>query len=167
LKMPKGTSWNALTEVFPAFFAYLLSFVNLGIYWNNHHHMLAATERVNGKILWANMHLLFWLSLFPFMTAWLGKHHDAALPAALYGIVLLLAAIAYYILKTAIVSAHGPDSRIAHALGNDFKGKISPVLYAVAIPLAAVSTWISIGIYAFVALVWLVPDPRIEATLGA
>jgi len=167
LKLPDGTSWAALTKVFPAFFAYLLSFVNLGIYWNNHHHMLAATERVNGKILWANMHLLFWLSLFPFMTAWLGKYHDAALPAAFYGIVLLLAAIAYYILKTAIVSAHGPDSRIARALGNDFKGKISPVLYALAIPLAAVSTWISIGIYAFVALMWLVPDPRIEATLGA
>jgi len=153
-------------DVLGVFLAYILSFVFLGIYWNNHHHMLAVTERINGKILWANLHLLFWLSLFPFMTAWIGKTHAAELPTALYGAVLLLAAIAYYILKTAIVSEQGPDSRIAKALGNDFKGKISPVLYAVAIPLAYVQSWISIGIYILVALMWLIPDPRIESTLG-
>jgi len=147
------------------FFTYILSFVFLGIYWNNHHHMLAATDRINGKILWANLHLLFWLSLFPFMTGWLGNTHAVPLPTAVYGAVLLLAAIAYYILKTAIVSAQGPDSRLAVAFGNDFKGKISPALYAIAIPLAFVNSWISIGIYVFVALIWLVPDPRIESTL--
>ena len=166
LKVPHGTSWHSLNEVAPVFLAYVLSFVILGIYWNNHHHLLAAAERVNGRILWANLHLLFWLSLFPFMTAWLGENHVAAVPAALYGVVLLLAAIAYYILKTAIVAEHGPDSRLARALGDDFKGKISPILYAVAIPLAYVSSWISIGIYAFVALVWLVPDRRIETALA-
>jgi len=166
LVLPRGADWHALKKVLPVFLTYMLSYVNLGIYWNNHHHMLAATERINGKILWANLHLLFWLSLFPFMTGWLGKFHSDPLPAAVYGVVLLLAAIAYYILKTAIVSAHGPDSTLARALGNDFKGKISPALYAVAIPLAYVSSWISIGIYVLVALMWLVPDPRIESTLG-
>ena len=167
LKVPKGTSWHALNKVFPVFLAYILSFVILGIYWNNHHHLLSATERVNGKIMWANLHLLFWLSLFPFMTGWLGENHVAAVPAALYGVVLLGAALAYFILKTAIVSEHGPDSRIAQALGDDFKGKMSPILYAVAIPLAYVSAWISIGIYAFVALIWFVPDRRIESTVHA
>jgi len=167
LKIPQGTTRLALRQakVLPVFLTYVLSFVNLGIYWNNHHHMLSATERINGKILWANLHLLFWLSLFPFMTGWMGENHFSSVPTALYGVVLLLAAIAYYILKTAIVSAQGPDSRLATALGNDFKGKISPVLYLVAIPLAFVSRWISLGIYVFVALIWLVPDPRIESTI--
>jgi uncharacterized membrane protein len=167
LKIPDGTDWDALSPVFPVFLAYVLSFVNLGIYWNNHHHMLAATDRINGKILWANLHLLFWLSLFPFMTGWLGENHVDSLPTAVYGGVLLLAAIAYYILKTAIVSEQGPGSKLATALGNDFKGKISPVLYGIAIPLAYVEPWISIGLYVFVALIWLVPDPRIESTYAS
>jgi TMEM175 potassium channel family protein len=169
LRPPKEANWDALTDLFPVFLTYILSFVFLGIYWNNHHHMLAVTDRVNGKVLWANLHLLFWLSLFPFMTGWLGNTPGAParLPTALYGAVLLLAAIAYYILKTAIVSAQGPDSRIAQALGNDFKGKISPLLYAAAIPLAYVSSWISIGIYVLVALMWLIPDPRIESIIGS
>jgi len=165
LKVPQGTTVSALHPVVPVFLTYVLSFVNLGIYWNNHHHMLSATERINGKILWANLHLLFWLSLFPFMTGWMGENHFAPVPTALYGVVLLLAAIAYYILKTTIVSAQGPESRLATALGDDFKGKMSPVLYIVAIPLAFVSRWIALGIYVFVALMWLVPDPRIESTL--
>jgi uncharacterized membrane protein len=167
LKIPDGTDWDALRPVFPVFLAYVLSFVNLGIYWNNHHHMLAATDRINGKILWANLHLLFWLSLFPFMTGWLGENHVDPLPTAVYGGVLLLAAIAYYILKTAIVSEQGPDSKLATALGNDFKGKISPVLYGIAIPLAYVEPWISIGLYVLVALIWLVPDSRIESTYAS
>jgi len=167
LKLPDGTSWHALTKRFPIFLAYILSFVILGIYWNNHHHLLSATERVNGKILWANLHLLFWLSLFPFMTAWLGEHHVEAVPAALYGVVLLAAAMAYYLLVRAIVAEHGPDSRIAQALGDDIKGKISPILYACAIPLAYVNAWISIGIYALVALMWFVPDRRIESTVDS
>jgi TMEM175 potassium channel family protein len=169
LRPPTEADWNALSDLFPVFLTYILSFVFLGIYWNNHHHMLAATDRVNGKILWANLHLLFWLSLFPFMTGWLGNTEEAprSLPTAVYGAVLLLAAIAYYILKTAIISAQGPDSRIAKALGNDFKGRISPLLYAAAIPLAYVGAWISIGIYVLVALMWLVPDRRIEATYAA
>jgi len=167
LKLPTEATWHSLhTEVGPVFLTYVLSFVFLGIYWNNHHHMLAATERINGKILWANLHLLFWLSLFPFMTGWMGRQFKS-FPTATYGVVLLLAAIAYYILKTAIVSAQGPESRIAKALGDDFKGKISPVLYAVAIPLAYVSPWISVSIYVLVALMWLVPDRRIESTLGS
>ena len=167
LRPPDKASWSALSDLFPVFLTYILSFVFLGIYWNNHHHMLAATDRVNGKILWANLHLLFWLSLFPFMTGWLGNTSAAPLPTAVYGAVLLLAAIAYYILKTAIVSAQGPESRIAQALGNDFKGKVSPVLYAAAIPLAYVSSWISIAIYVLVALMWLVPDRRIESIIGS
>jgi TMEM175 potassium channel family protein len=168
LRAPDEATWHVLRhDLLGVFLAYILSFVFLGIYWNNHHHMLAVTERINGKILWANLHLLFWLSLFPFMTAWIGRTHAAELPTALYGAVLLLAALAYYVLKTAIVSEQGPDSRLATALGNDFKGKISPVLYAIAIPLAYVEPWISIGIYVLVALIWLVPDRRIESTYAS
>ena len=148
------------------FLTYVLSFVNLGIYWNNHHHMLQATDRINGAILWANLHLLFWLSLFPFFTGWMGENHFDPLPTAAYGSVLLLAAIAYFILQTTIVAEHGPDSTLAAALGRDVKGKSSPVLYAVAIPLAFVNRWIAITLYVVVALVWLIPDRRIATTIG-
>jgi uncharacterized membrane protein len=155
-------NWNALEPLVPKFLTYALSFVFLGIYWSNHHHLIHTAERVNGKILWANLHLLFWLSLTPFVTGWMGENFATASTAA-YGIVLLLAAIAYYILQTLIIAAHGPGARLKAALGKDVKGKISPVLYASAIVLAFVSPWISVGIYIFVALMWLVPDRRIEA----
>ena len=173
LAQPAGTSWRALRDVLPRFLIYLLSFVFLGIYWNNHHHMLALTDRINGKVLWANLHLLFWLSLVPFMTQWMGEggtaahpKHFAKVPAAAYGIVLLLAAIAYYILKTAIVNEQGPNSTLAEALGNDVKGKISPVIYAVGIVFAFIDRWVSLGLYVFVALIWLVPDRRIESKIA-
>ena len=139
--------------------------MNIGIYWNNHHHLLAATKRVNGAVLWANLHLLFWLSLFPFFTGWMGQNHFATLPTAAYGGVCLLAAIAYYVLTLAIVAAQGSDSTLADALGRDTKGRISPVLYAVAIPLAFVNRWFALAIYVVVALIWLVPDRRIESRI--
>src|SRR3982751_5714745 len=142
LKIPHGADWESLRPVVPVFLTYVLSFVNLGIYWNNHHHMLYVTDRINGKILWANMHLLFWLSLIPFTTGWMGENHFAALPTAVYGMVLLAAAIAYYVLQNLIIAAQGPDSKLAAALGRDLKGKISPLIYAVAIPLAFVKEWI-------------------------
>jgi uncharacterized membrane protein len=167
LGIPHGTGWAEVQPLVPVFFAYALSFVNLGIYWNNHHHMLFATDRINGKILWANLHLLFWLSLFPFTTGWMGENDFATLPTAAYGVASLLAAIAYYILQNQIKKEHGPDSTLSEAVGRDLKGKASPILYLAAIPLAFVSTWISLGLYVFVALMWLVPDRRIEATLGA
>jgi uncharacterized membrane protein len=166
LRIPHGADWKAVRPLLPVFFAYVLSFVNLGIYWNNHHHLLFATERINGRILWANLHLLFWLSLFPFVTGWMGEHDFASFPTATYGVVSLLAAIAYYILQTAIVAEHGRSSKLAIALGKDLKGKISPVLYIAAIPLAFAGRWISLGLYIFVALMWLVPDRRIESTLN-
>ena len=165
LKVPHGSDWDALRPLLPPFLTYLLSFVFLGIYWNNHHHMLHATTRINGKILWANLHLMFWLSLVPAVTGWMGENHFAPLPTAGYGVVMLLAAIAYYILFRAILAEEGPGSRLANAVGKDPKGKISPVLYAIAIPLAFVSRWVSVGIYVLVALMWLVPDPRIESRL--
>ena len=174
LSQPKGTSWHDLQDQFPRLLIYLLSFVFLGIYWNNHHHMLALTDRINGKVLWANLHLLFWLSLVPFMTLWVGEggtnpkpphEHFATVPMAAYGIVLLLAAIAYFILKTAIVNEMGSNSEIAQALGDDFKGKISPILYAAGIILAFVNHWVSLGIYIFVALIWVVPDKRLESRI--
>jgi uncharacterized membrane protein len=159
---PHDPRWDALSELVPKFLVYLLSFVFLGIYWSNHHHLIQATKRVNGKILWANIHLLFWLSLTPFVTGWMGENDFAEAPTAAYGIVLLLSAIAYYILQETILSAHGPDSELKIALGKDLKGKISPLLYSVAIALAFVSRWVSVGLYVFVALMWLVPDQRIE-----
>jgi TMEM175 potassium channel family protein len=165
LRVPHGADRAALRPLVPVFLAYMLSFVNLGIYWNNHHHMLFTAERINGKILWANLHLLFWLSLFPFMTGWMGENNFAPLPTASYGVVSLLAAIAYFILSTAIVAEHGPDSMLAAALGRDLKGKISPILYLAAIPLAFVNRWVAIGLYVLVALMWLVPDRRIESAL--
>lgn len=166
LHVPDGTSWRAIRPVLPTLGTYVLSFVYLAIYWNNHHHMLHATERVNGKILWANMHLLFWLSLVPFMTGWMGQNEFASLPTAAYGAVLLAAAIAYYILQAAIVGEHGPASRLAKAIGTDVKGKISPVLYLAAIPIAFLNRWVTIGLYVGVALMWLVPDRRIESSLA-
>jgi uncharacterized membrane protein len=165
LKVPHQATWAALHPVLPVFLAYVLSFVNLGIYWNNHHHMLSTTDSTNGKILWANLHLLFWLSLFPFITGWMGENHFASLPTAAYGAVALGAALAYFILKTAIVSHQGPSSKLGAALGNDFKGKISPLLYLAGIPLAFLDRWIALGLYVVVALIWLIPDPRIESSL--
>jgi|ERR1044071_1811119 uncharacterized membrane protein len=165
LKVPHGTDWEALRPLIPVFLTYVLSFVFLGIYWSNHHHMLQATDKINGKILWANLHLLFWLSLIPFVTGWMGENHFAPLPTAVYGVVLLLAAIAYTILQTMIVAQQGPNSKLGAAVGKDMKGKLSMLLYLTAIPLAFVHQWISDGIYVFVALMWLIPDRRIESTL--
>ncbi|MDQ1679988.1 MAG: potassium channel family protein [Frankiaceae bacterium] len=167
LRPPHGTDIAALRPVIPIFLTYLLSFVNLGIYWNNHHHLLQATRRVNGGILWANMHLLFWLSLFPFATAWMGENRLSALPAAAYGTVSLLAAIAYFILQNAVVAEQGADWPLAAALGRDIKGKISPILYAAGIGLAFVHPWIGLAFYIVVALIWLVPDTRIERVVRA
>jgi len=162
LKAPHGDDVTALRPLTPVFLTYVLSFVYLGIYWNNHHHMLHATERVNGAILWANLHLLFWLSLVPFTTSWMGENHFSAVPTATYGVVMLCAGIAYYILQTAIVRAQGPGSKLARAIGSDRKGKLSPVIYAVAIPLAFVNETIADALYISVALIWLIPDRRIE-----
>ena len=162
LKPPAGADWQALRPILPSLLTYVLSFVYLGIYWNNHHHLLYATERINGKILWANLHLLFWLSLVPFVTNWMGENHFVGLPTAVYGGVLFLAGIAYKILQNAIVAEQGRNSALAAALGKDFKGSISPLLYAAAIGLAFVHEGIAQAIYVLVALMWLVPDRRIE-----
>ena len=166
LKVPHGADWGALRSAIPHFLTYVLSFVMLGIYWNNHHHMLHATERINGRILWANLHLLFWLSLIPVATGWWGETSFAPLPTAAYGVVQVLAAVAYVILQSTIVEHHGPDSKLAAAVGRDFKGKLSLACYLAAIPLAFVHTAISSVLYVFVAGVWLVPDPRIESRLN-
>ena len=166
LKVPHGDHLAALTPLLPVFLSYVLSFIYVGIYWNNHHHLLHSTRRVSGGILWANLHLLFWLSLFPFATGWIGENHIAALPTAGYGFVLLMAALAYYLLQRAIIAQQGRNSLLAEAIGRDWKGKLSPALYFVAIPLAFVSAWIALGLYAFVALLWLIPDRRIERTLA-
>ena len=166
LKIPQRSTWAALRALVPVFLTYVLSFVNLGIYWNNHHHLLQVTERINGRILWANLHLLFWLSLFPFFTGWMGENRFATLPTAAYGVVLLLAAIAYFVLQSAIVAEHGPDSTLASALGRDLKGKISPVIYSAAIPLAFVDRWIALALYVVVACMWLIPDRRLETRIG-
>jgi uncharacterized membrane protein len=162
LHVPSGSSIHALRPVVPVFFTYLLSFVYIGIYWNNHHHMLHATHRTNGVIMWANLHLLFWLSLFPFATGWMGERHFRAAPTATYGVVCLGAAVAYYLLQTAIVHDQGPGSLVAAAVGRDGKGKVSPALYAAAVPLAFVERWISVTLYVVVAAIWLIPDRRIE-----
>ncbi len=162
---PDSVELADLKDLLPVFLSYVLSFIYLGIYWNNHHHMLHTTKHVTGGILWANLHLLFWLSLFPFTTAWVGENHPAPIPTAVYGFVLLMAAIAYYILQRTIISQQGPDSLLAAAIGKDWKGKLSPALYFSAIPLAFVSPWISNALYVFVAFMWLVPDRRIERTL--
>jgi len=166
LREPRGTALADLKPLLPVFLSYVLSFLYVGIYWNNHHHLLHSTKHVTGGILWANLHLLFWLSLFPFTTAWMGENHLAPMPAAVYGFVLLMAAIAYYILQRAIIKLQGSDSLLAAAIGKDWKGKVSPVLYLAAIPLAFVSPWISNSLYVFVAFLWLIPDRRIERVLG-
>lgn len=163
---PEGVSLDALQPLIPTFLSYALSFVFLAIYWNNHHHLLQAVEKVDGRVLWANMHLLFWLSLIPFVTAWMGENEFAAWPVALYGIILVLAAIAYFILVRALIAAHGEDSVLAEAVNRDFKGKISVVIYVVAVPLAFVSSWLAGGLYVLVAIIWLVPDRRIESVIG-
>jgi uncharacterized membrane protein len=162
---PHEPTLDALRPLIPTFLSYVLSFIYLGIYWNNHHHLIQAVQHVNGRVLWANLHLLFWLSLVPFVTSWMGENHFAPLPVALYGVVLVFAGIAYYILTRTLIALHGRNSRIATALGNDFKGKISVVLYLPAIPLAFVSSWIACGVYFSVAIWWLIPDRRIEKTL--
>src|ERR1043166_9715487 len=166
LKVPHETELKALEPVVPVLLSYVLSFVYVGIYWNNHHHLFHSTRQVSGGILWANLHLLFWLSLFPFSTAWMGENHLAPTPAAIYGCVLFMAAMAYYILQRTIIAHQGPDSLLAAAIGKDWKGKLSPVLYLAAIPLAFVNSWIASGIYVFVALLWLIPDRRIERVLA-
>lgn len=166
LKVPHGADLAALWPLLPVFLSYLLSFIYVGIYWNNHHHMLHAAKRVNGAILWANLHLLFWLSLVPFVTGWMGENHFAPAPTSLYGVVLLMAAIAYWILQRTIMTEHGRDSVLAAAVGNDLKGKLSPLLYLIAIPAAFVHQWIAGALYVLVALMWLVPDRRIERVIG-
>jgi len=165
IKVPHEADWAALRPLIPVFLSYVLSVVFVGIYWNNHHHLLQAVRQVNGRILWANQHLLFWLSLIPFVTGWMGENHFAALPVAFYGVVLLFAAIAYFILTRALIAHHGQDSTLATAMGSDLKGKISVLAYAVAIPLAFASTWLSCLLYVLVAIMWLIPDRRIERSL--
>jgi uncharacterized membrane protein len=166
MKVPHGASWEDLQPLVPVFMSYILSFVYVGIYWNNHHHLLHAARQINGKIMWANNHLLFWLSLMPFSSGWMGENHFAPLPTAVFGLDLLMAAIAYFILARCLVGLHGKDSTIGRALGMDFKGKISVVVYALAIPLAFVAGWISLLLYALVAVMWLIPDRRIELKLA-
>ena len=165
MKVPHGVGIDALAPLIPVFLSYVLSFVYLGIYWNNHHHMLHTCQKITGAMLWANLHLLFWLSLFPFATGWMGENHFAATPMALYGVVLLMAAIAYWLLQHTIISSQGRDSLLKAAVGNDWKGKLSPLLYAIAIAASFLSPWISSGIYVAVALMWLVPDRRIANVL--
>lgn len=166
LKIPHGDNLDALRPLFPVFVTYILSFIYLGIYWNNHHHLLQATTHINGKIMWANLHLLFWLSLVPFVTGWMGENHFAMLPTAVYGIVLLASAIAYYILQNAIIKGHEDNAKLKNAIGRDLKGKISLVIYVVAIILAFVNQWISDALYILVALIWLIPDKRIEKRIN-
>lgn len=165
MKVPHGDDWAALRPLIPVFLSYVLSFIYLGIYWNNHHHLLQAVQQVNGRVLWANLHLLFWLSLIPFVTGWMGENHFAALPVALYGTVLLLAAVAYFILAQSFIAHHGKDSTVAIAIGRDSKGKISVVIYAAAILLSFINSWFACALYAVVAVMWLIPDRRIERTL--
>ncbi len=165
LKVPHGIDLDALRVLVPVFLSYVLSFIFVGIYWSNHHHLIHAARHVNGGILWANLHLLFWLSLIPFVTGWMGENHFAAWPVALYGVVLLCAALAYYILARVLITHHGTDSALARALGRDFKGRLSVVIYATAIPLAFVNSWLACALYVVVAVMWLIPDRRIEHKL--
>jgi uncharacterized membrane protein len=165
-ELPNGDSIETLSPLIPVLLTYILSFLYLGIYWNNHHHMMHASHRVTGSMLWANLHLLFWLSLIPFTTGWMGENHFATLPVAAYGVVLLMAAIAYLILQQRIIASQGEGSVLKKAIGNDWKGKLSPVFYVVAIVSAFLSPWLSVAIYVFVALMWVVPDRRIERILN-
>jgi uncharacterized membrane protein len=163
LTVPHEPTWDELSKLLPTFSAYALSFVNLGIYWNNHHHMISTVDQVSGSMLWANLHLLFWLSLFPFMTAWMGETSFESLPVLFYGLVSLLAAIAYFILQLTIIRRQGKDSPLAKAVGRDVKGRISPALYLAGVVIAYVASWVALALYVFVALMWLIPDRRIEA----
>jgi uncharacterized membrane protein len=165
MKAPHGSDFAALAPVVPTFLSYVLSFIYVGIYWNNHHHMLHAVEHVNGRVLWANLHLLFWLSLVPFVTAWADENHFGALPVALYGFVLLMAGVAYYLLERVLIRHHGNDSALAKAMGSDAKGIASVVIYAIAIGLAFVNAAVSCALYVLVAMMWFIPDPRIERSL--
>ena len=165
LKVPHSESLDALLPLLPVFLSYLLSFVYVGIYWNNHHHLLHTCQRVSGAMLWANLHLLFWLSLLPFATGWMGENHFAPAPTALYGVVLLMAALAYYLLQLTIIAAHGPGSLLKRALGRDLKGKLSPLIYIVAIAATLGASWVAQALYVGVALMWLLPDRRIERAL--
>jgi len=165
MKVPHDADLTALMPLVPVFLSYVLSFVYVAIYWNNHHHMLHAVQHVNGRVLWANLHLLFWLSLVPFVTGWANEHLLAALPVALYGVVLLMAGISYYLLERALIAHHGKESSLAHAMGKDYKGLTSIFIYAVAIGLAFVDTWFSCALYVLVAAIWFIPDPRIERTM--
>ncbi len=166
LQIPHEPSLDALRGLWPVFGTYVLSFVNLGIYWNNHHHLLRATERINGAVLWANLHLLFWLSLFPFVSGWMGENHFAQWTVVLYGVTLIMAGAAYYLLTLVLLAAHGTDSVLVQAIGAKFKERISLLIYAVAIGLTFVNPWIGVALYGLVAMVWLVPDRRIEQAIG-
>jgi uncharacterized membrane protein len=166
LEVPHKTTFDALRLLLPVFISYVLSFLYVGIYWNNHHHLLQAIHHVNGRVLWANLHWLFWISLFPFATAWMGENKFAALPVAFYGVILLFAAIAYFILTQTLIAHHGKDSPLALALGNAYKEKISLVIYVVALPLAFVNSWVAFSLYILIAGWWLIPDGRIERTLS-
>lgn len=166
LRVPHGADFAALRPLLPVFLTYLLSFIYLGIYWNNHHHLLKAAPRVNGAMMWANLHLLFWLSLFPFATGWMGENHFASLPSAAYGSVLLLAAVAYYILQSLVIAEAGRDSPLARAFRRDWKGKLSPILYAIGIGASFIHPVIAGCVYVAVALMWLIPEPRIARTVG-
>jgi uncharacterized membrane protein len=165
LRVPHEVGLAALRPLVPVLLSYLLSFIYLGIYWNNHHHLLHAVDHVDGRILWANLHLLFWLSLVPFVTAWMGENHFATVPVAIYGVVLLAASIAYYILTRALIALHGRTSKLSIAVGKDFKGQLSTAIYAVGIPLTLLRWWLGFSLYVLVAILWLVPDRRIERTL--
>ncbi|MEO7457918.1 MAG: TMEM175 family protein [Gemmatimonadaceae bacterium] len=166
LKVPHEPTWEALRPLIPVFASYVLSYVYIGIYWNNHHHLLHATHHASGGIQWANLHLLFWLSLIPFTTGWMGENHFAPIPTAVYGIVLLMNALAYWILVRRIIVVEGSDSLVARAIGGDFKGKVSPVIYMIAIPAAFAERWVSFALYVAVAVMWLVPDTRIVRALA-
>jgi uncharacterized membrane protein len=167
MKVPHGTELSALAPLWPVFVSYVLSFIYVGIYWNNHHHLMHAVHKVDGRVMWANLHLLFWLSLFPFVTGWMGENHFESVPVALYGMVLFMAAIAYTILVRCLLAANGRDSALARAIGSDFKGNISFVIYAVGILVSYFASWGGFAIYAIVALIWLIPDRRIERTIAA
>ena len=165
LKVPHGTDLDALLPILPVFLSYVLSFIYVGIYWNNHHHMLQVVQHVNGRVLWANLHLLFWLSLVPFVTGWVNENHFAPVPVALYGVVLLMAGVSYYLLERVLIAHHGRDSALARALGKDLKGLLSVGIYVVAIALTLFNAWLSCALYVFVAIMWFIPDPRVERGL--
>jgi uncharacterized membrane protein len=165
LPMPAGADWQALGPVTPVLLTYILSFVTTGIYWNNHHHLLHSARRITAGLMWANMHLLFWLSLIPFVTGWMGHHHVTAVPTAAYGLVLLMCGVAYWLLERTILTGDGKDSVLGRAIGSDVKGRVSPLAYLIAIPLAFLNTWLSVALYVAVAMWWLVPDRRIESAV--